>query len=201
VRLRARHLVLNRGSFHPLCVVCWRPSSLLVRPECKPRPRLGLGPWFLHHGCVHLEEAGSQVTALPHENGEREPQSAATKLRRMLRPGGVLLVTATNADDWRHRLDRAARQRPRRPAMPAPTPCGACCSRALASPVSKARTERSSEPALGWTPREGRSSSPYRVAERFFPSQLGSRYAAFATRSDTAAGWGSGAVDLVSASL
>jgi ubiquinone/menaquinone biosynthesis C-methylase UbiE len=33
---------------------------------------------------------------------------AAAELRRVLRPGGVLLVNAANRSYWRNRLDRAA---------------------------------------------------------------------------------------------
>lgn len=40
-----------------------------------------------------------------------EPQQAARELLRVLRPGGLLLVTVPNVAYWRHRLDLAVRGR------------------------------------------------------------------------------------------
>ncbi len=121
---------------------------------------VAVGSWLLDHRCVCVDVAASQATALPQKDKSfhaallidvldelGEPQWAATELRRVLCPGGVLVVTAPNAAYWRQRLDRSATCAPtRRSAASDPTPCGAYCSRAaFASSGSKARREGSSE--------------------------------------------------------
>ena len=89
--------------------------------------------WLVGHGCRPVEVAASQATRLPFEGESFDaalligvldqlvsPDLAALELRRVLRPGGVLLVTATNLSYWRHRLDRAtgATDRPGRRCQP-----------------------------------------------------------------------------------
>jgi hypothetical protein len=118
---------------------------------------LALGPWLLHHGCVHVEEAGSQVTALPHETGSGSrsrprpsyaacsgPVACSSSPPRTPTTGGIGPTGRPPAPTIRC------------PALSAPAPCGACCSR-LVQPRRCRRPGRSvpSRPALGWTPRAG----------------------------------------------
>jgi hypothetical protein len=73
--------------------------------------------WLRGRGCRPVEVAASQATSLPFEGESFDaalligvlgqlvsPDLAALELR----PGGMLLVTATTLSYWRHRLDRAA---------------------------------------------------------------------------------------------
>jgi SAM-dependent methyltransferase len=78
--------------------------------------------WLAGHGCRPVDVAPRQATDLAFEDesfdaalligalGQLEDVGrAAVELRRVLRPGGVLLVSAANRSYWRNRLDRAAR--------------------------------------------------------------------------------------------
>jgi SAM-dependent methyltransferase len=157
-----------------------------------------MGPWLLGHGCSQIDAEVSQATALPFEDESfdaalliavldqlGEPQRAATELRRVLRPGGVLLVTATNVAYWRHRLGRAAAR------DHDPQPGGASPSSLrrllLEGGFSLVGVEGQDGAFIRDLPLAGRlwrrrGSGAYRVAERLFPSLLGSRVGAFAIR-------------------
>ena len=78
-----------------------------------------LNVWLTRHGCTQVTADESHVPALPFESESfdaallvgvldrlTEPYMAARQLHRVLRPGGVLLVTAANDCYWRRRLDR-----------------------------------------------------------------------------------------------
>jgi SAM-dependent methyltransferase len=157
-----------------------------------------VGAWLLDHGCAHLGVAASQATALPHKDESfdaallldvldqlEEPQGATTELHRVLRPGGVLVVTAPNAAYWRHRLDQATPQ--------ADDP-GAGTVRPnslrrllLQSGFNLVGVQGQEGAFIGELPLagrlwKGRASRPYRAAERLFPSLLGARVGAFAIR-------------------
>jgi hypothetical protein len=114
----------------------------------------------------------------------RAPRPAAGELRRVLRPGGVLLVTAANGAYWRHRLDRAAGAGHRQAAAASP---GWLRELLLESGFSLVGIEGQDGAFIRDLPLAGRlwrrrGSGPYRVAERFFPSLLGSSVGAFAIR-------------------
>ncbi|HET7517019.1 MAG TPA: methyltransferase domain-containing protein, partial [Actinomycetes bacterium] len=83
--------------------------------------------WLGQHGCTHVTVDESHVPALPFESESfdaalligvldrlTEPYRAARQLRRILRPGGVLLVTTANDCYWRRRLDRVVSGEERR---------------------------------------------------------------------------------------
>ena len=83
--------------------------------------------WLSEHDCTQVTVDESHVPALPFEPESfdaalligvldrlAEPYRAARQLHRVLRPGGVLLVTAANDCYWRRRLDRVL------PGEPAP---------------------------------------------------------------------------------
>jgi SAM-dependent methyltransferase len=156
-----------------------------------------VGPWLHGHGCRQVEVDPARATALPFADGsfdaalllgvlERlgEPGRAAVELRRVLRPGGVLLVTAANRSYWRHRLDRAARAQEARPDGMSPA---ALRRLLLESGFSLVGVEGQDGAFIRDLPLAGRlwrrrGSGPYRVAERTFPALLGSRVGAFAVR-------------------
>jgi SAM-dependent methyltransferase len=155
-----------------------------------------LGSWLLSHGCTQVDLAPSRATVLPHEdesfdavlligvlNQLGEPNWAATELRRVLRPGGVLLVTAMNPAYWRQRLNRSGREDESswtvRPS----------CLRSLLveNGFSLVGVEGQDGAFIRDLPligrlSKGRASGPYRVAERFFPALLGAQVGAFAIR-------------------
>jgi len=96
-----------------------------------PRPRRHV--WLGQHGCTHLTVDESQVPALPFRPESfdaalligvldllTEPYLAGRQLRRILRPGGVRLVTTANDCYWRRRLDRVLPAKAAAPAGRAP---------------------------------------------------------------------------------
>jgi hypothetical protein len=102
----------------------------------------------------------------------------------VLRPGGVLLVTAANRSYWRQRLDRAARAREPRPGSVSP---GALRRLLVESGFNLVGVEGQDGAIVRDLPLAGRfsrghGSAPYRVAERFLPTLLGSQVGAFAVR-------------------
>jgi SAM-dependent methyltransferase len=153
--------------------------------------------WLLGHGCRRFDVPASQATALPFDDESfdaalligvldqlADPYWTATELRRVLRPGGVLLVTATNISYWRHRLDRATRVNDPRPKGVSP---GSLRRLLLLGGFSLVGVEGQDGAFLRDLPLAGRmcrsrGSGLYRVAERFFPSMLGSQVGAFAIR-------------------
>jgi len=112
------------------------------------------------------------------------PDLAAVELCRVLRPGGVLLATATNPSYWRYRLDRAGGAT--RGSSGAATP-HYVRRLLLQGGFSLVGVEGQDGAFLRDLPLAGRlcrrrGSGPYRLAERFFPSLLGSQVGAFAIR-------------------
>jgi SAM-dependent methyltransferase len=153
--------------------------------------------WLLERGCRPVEVPASQATALRFEDESFDaallvgvldqlvaPDLAAIELCRVLRPGGVLLVTATNPSYWRYRLDRAA-------GVPSRS-SGAVTLHylrrlLLQGGFNLVGVEGQDGAFLGDLPLAGRrcrrrGSAPYRLAERLFPSLLGSQVGAFAIR-------------------
>ena len=164
----------------------------VVGPDADP-----VGAWLDGRGCSHVDEDVARATELRFEDGSfdaaillgvldrvRVPRQAADELRRVLRPGGVLLVTAANGAYWRHRLDRAAGADHGQAAAPSP---GWLRQLLLESRFSLVGVEGQDGAFIRDLPLAGRlwkrrGSGPYRVAERFFPSLLGSSVGAFAIR-------------------
>jgi SAM-dependent methyltransferase len=156
-----------------------------------------VGAWLDGRGCGHVDEDVARATELRFEDGSfdaalliglldrlRAPRQAAGELCRVLRPGGVLLVTATNGAYWRHRLDRAARAG--QPLAAAVSP-GALRRLLLESGFTMVGVEGQDGAFIRDLPLAGRlwrrcGSAPYRAAERLFPALLRSRVGAFAIR-------------------
>ena len=153
--------------------------------------------WLLGHDCRPVEVSASQATALRFEDELFEvalvigvldqlvaPDLAAIELCRVLRPGGVLLVTAINPSYWRYRLDRASGAT--RGSSGAATP-HYLRRLLLQGGFSLVGVEGQDGAFLRDLPLAGRlcrrrGSGPYRLAERLFPSLLGSQVGAFAIR-------------------
>ena len=156
-----------------------------------------VGAWLDARGCSHVEEDVARASELRFADRSFDaalligaldrlpaPRAAASELRRVLRPGGVLLVTATNGAYWRHRLDRATRAGQPQAATISP---GAVRRLLVESGFSMVGVEGHDGAFIRDLPLAGRlckrcGSGPYRVAERCFPSLLGSSVGAFAIR-------------------
>jgi SAM-dependent methyltransferase len=153
--------------------------------------------WLLGHGCRPVEVPASQATRLPF-GGESfdaalligvlpqlvSPDLAALELRRVLRPGGMVLVTATNLSYWRHRIDRATGATDRLRGGVSPLYLRRLL---LLGGFSLVGVEGQDGAFLRDLPLAGRlchrrGSRPYRVAERLFPALLGSQVGAFAIK-------------------
>ena len=153
--------------------------------------------WLGQHGCTHRTVDESHVPALPFESESfdaalligvldrlAEPYRAARQLHRILRPGGVLLVTAANDCYWRRRLDRVVGGEDRRASSYSP---GTLRRLLLDAGFNLVGVEGQDGAIVRDLPLAGRfskghSSAPYRVAERFLPTLLGSQVGAFAVR-------------------
>jgi SAM-dependent methyltransferase len=153
--------------------------------------------WLGGHGCTHRTVDESQLPALPFESESfdaallidvldrlAEPYRAARQLHRVLRPGGVLLVTAANDCYWRRRLDRVRPGEDRRSSSYTP---GTLRRLLLDAGFNLVGVEGQDGAIVRDLPLAGRfsrghSSAPYRVAERFLPTLLGSQVGAFAVR-------------------
>jgi len=156
-----------------------------------------LNVWLTRHGCTHVTADESHVPALPFEPESfdaalligvldrlPEPYRAARQLRRILRPGGVLLVTAANDCYWRRRLDRVLPGEEPRSSSYSP---GSLRRLLLDAGFSMVGVEGQDGAIVRDLPLAGRfskghSSAPYRVAERLLPTLLGSQVGAFAVR-------------------
>ena len=157
----------------------------------------GLRAWLGGRACGFIDEDVARATELRFDDESfdaalligaldrlRAPRQAASELRRVLRPGGVLVVTAPNAAYWRRRLDRAARAARPQPAAVRP---GDLRQLLLEAGFGLVGVEGQDGAFVRDLPLAGRlwtrpGSGPYRVAERFFPSLLGASVGAFAIR-------------------
>lgn len=156
-----------------------------------------LNIWLSEHGCTQVTVDESHLPALPFESETfdaallvgvldrlAEPYRAARQLHRVLRPGGVLLVTAANDCYWRRRLDRVVGGEDRRASSYSP---GTLRRLLLDAGFNLVGVEGQDGAIVRDLPLAGRfsrghSSAPYRVAERFLPTLLGSQVGAFAVR-------------------
>jgi SAM-dependent methyltransferase len=156
-----------------------------------------LNIWLSEHGCTQVTVDESHLPALPFESETfdaallvgvldrlAEPYRAARQLHRVLRPGGVLLVTAANDCYWRRRLDRVVGGEERRASSYSP---GTLRRLLLDAGFNLVGVEGQDGAIVRDLPLAGRfsrghSSAPYRVAERFLPTLLGSQVGAFAVR-------------------
>ena len=159
--------------------------------------RLAMRAWLAGHGCHPVDVAPGQATALGFGDESfdaalligaldqlQDVGRAAAELRRVLRPGGVLLVSAANGSYWRNRLGRAARAGDRQPGVVSP---GSLRRLLLAGGFSLVGVEGQDGALIRDLPLAGRlwhrrGSAPYRAAERLFPALLGSQVGAFAIR-------------------
>jgi SAM-dependent methyltransferase len=156
-----------------------------------------LRSWLLGRGCRLSVVSASRAAALPHEDESFDaalligvldqlvaPDLAAAELRRVLRPGGVLLVTAANLSYWRHRLDRATGVTGWSSGAVSPQYLRRLL---LQGGFTLVGVEGQDGALLRDLPLAGRrcrrgGSGTYRLAERCFPALLGSQVGAFAIR-------------------
>jgi SAM-dependent methyltransferase len=159
--------------------------------------RRAMRAWLAGHGCCQVDVAPRQATMLPFEDESFDAAlligvldqlgdvgRAAAELRRVLRPGGVLLVSAANGSYWRNRLGRAARAGDPQPGLVSP---GSLRRLLLQGGFSLVGVEGQDGAFIRDLPLAGRlwhrrGSAPYRAAERLFPALLGSHLGAFAIR-------------------
>jgi SAM-dependent methyltransferase len=159
--------------------------------------RLAMRAWLAGHGCRQVDVAPRQATQLAFADQSfdaalligvldqlEDVGRAAAELRRVLRPGGVLLVSAANGSYWRSRLERAARGRGPQPGAVSP---GSLRRLLLQGGFSLVGVEGQDGAFIRDLPLAGRlwhrrGSAPYRAAERVFPALLGSQVGAFAIR-------------------
>jgi SAM-dependent methyltransferase len=162
-----------------------------------PGDRRALRAWLAGHRCRQVEVGPRQATVLGFEDGSfdaalliggldevEDVARAAAELRRVLRPGGVLVVSAANGGYWRSRLERVARGGGPQPGAISP---GALRQLLLEGGFSLVGVEGQDGAFVRDLPLAGRlwrrrGSAPYRAAERLFPALLGSRVGAFAIR-------------------
>ena len=159
--------------------------------------RLAVRAWLASHGCHPVDVAPGHATALAFGDESfdaalligaldqlEDVGRAAAELRRVLQPGGVLVVSAANGSYWRNRLDRAARAGGRGPGAVSP---GSLRRLLLEGGFSLVGVEGQDGALIRDLPLAGRlwrrrGSAPYRAAERLFPALLGSQVGAFAIR-------------------
>lgn len=155
------------------------------------------GPWLHERGYRHINVDVSEKSTLPFDDESFDaalmietlehlvaPDLAAAEVRRVLRPGGVLIVAAQNVSYWRHRLGPAMPGRDHHP--PSFNP-GSLRRVLLQAGFNLVGVEGQDGAIIRDLPLarlfwKGRSSAFYRVAERLFPSLLGLRVGAFAIK-------------------
>jgi SAM-dependent methyltransferase len=156
-----------------------------------------INAWLGRHGCTQVTVDESQLPGLAFApesfdaalvidvlDRVTEPYRAARQLHRVLRPGGVLLVTAANDCYWRRRLERVVGGEHLRSSTYTP---GTLRHLLLDAGFNLVGVEGQDGGLVRDLPLAGRfsrghSSAPYRVAERFLPTLLGSRVGAYAVR-------------------
>jgi hypothetical protein len=122
-----------------------RPAGVVRAPR-RPLPGRRRGQprirsWLLDHGCRPVEVAASQATSLPFGGGSFDaalvigvlgqlvsPDLAALELRRVLRPGGMVLSPPPTSPAGVTAWTGPPGPPTGRGAGSAPSTCGACCS-------------------------------------------------------------------------
>jgi SAM-dependent methyltransferase len=155
------------------------------------------GPWLGWRGYSHVNVDMSERPRLPFEDESFDaalmietlehlvaPDLAAAEVRRVLNPGGVLLVTAPNISYWRRRLDLALPGHDRHRSSFNPCSLRHVLLQAGFNLVGVEGQDGAIIRDLPLARRfsKGRASALYRVAERFFPTLLGFRVGAFAIK-------------------
>ena len=153
------------------------------------------GAWLRERGYGHVNVDMAERSTLPFADASFDaalmietlerldaPDRAAAEVRRVLRPGGVLLATASNVSYWRRRL--ALRGGDCQPSSFDP---GSLRRVLLQAGFNMVGVEGQDGAIVRDLPLvsvfwKGRASAPYRVAERLFPSLLGFRVGAFAIK-------------------
>jgi SAM-dependent methyltransferase len=171
------------------------PGSTCLEVSCADSSFAG--PWLQERGYGHVNVDMAERSTLPHadesfdaalmiETLERldAPDRVAAEVRRVLRPGGVLLATASNVSYWRRRLDPTLPGGDRQPVSFDP---GSLRRVLLQAGFNLVGVEGQDGAIVRDLPLvrvfwKGRASAPYRVAERLFPSLLGLRVGAFAIK-------------------
>jgi SAM-dependent methyltransferase len=156
-----------------------------------------VGPWLRWRGYSHVNVNMSERSMLPFEDESFDaalmietlerlvvPDLAASEVRRVLNPGGVLLVTAPNLSYWRRRLDLALPGHDRHRFSFTPCSLRHVLLQAGYSLVGIEGQDGAIVRDLPLARRfwKGHPSALYRVAERFFPTLLGFRVGAFAIK-------------------
>jgi SAM-dependent methyltransferase len=169
------------------------PGSRCLEVSCADGGHAG--PWLRARGYGHVTVDMEERSTLPFADESFDaalmietlelldaPDHAAAEVRRVLRPGGVLLATAANVSYWRRRL--AVRGRDRQPLSFDP---GSLRRVLLQAGFNLVGVEGQDGAFVRDLPLarvfwRGHASAPYRVAERLFPSLLGLRVGAFAIK-------------------
>lgn len=172
------------------------PGARCLEVSCADS-RTTAGPWLLRRGYSHVNIDMSKTSTLPLEDESFDaalmldtlerliaPDLAAAEVRRVLSPGGVLLVTAPNISYWRRRLDLARPGCDRQLLSFNPCSLRHVLLQAGFNLVGVEGHDGAIVRDLPLVRRfwKGRSSALYRVAEQLFPSLLGFRVGAFAIK-------------------
>jgi SAM-dependent methyltransferase len=153
--------------------------------------------WLQEHGygCINIDMSDRSTLEFEDESfdaaimiGTLErlmaPVEAASEVHRILKPGGVLLVTAPNVSYWRRRLNQALMRRGHRSVSFNPSSLRHVLLQAGFGLVGVEGHDGAIARDLPlarhlW---KGRASALYRVAERLCPTLLGYRVGAFALK-------------------